>query len=49
LRAPPLVACKPLLVIDELAVSKLVDSIAEFNGVYGGIVPAVLSRYIVTD
>jgi hypothetical protein len=40
---------KSLLVIDELAVSKLVDSIAEFDSAHGGIVPAVPPRYIVTD
>jgi hypothetical protein len=47
--APPLVACKLLLVFDELAFCKLVNSITKFNGAYGGVVLTVPPRNIVSD
>jgi hypothetical protein len=46
---PALIARKLLLVVNKLAFSKLVDSIAEFNSAHSGVVPAVPPRDIVTD
>lgn len=47
--APALVACESLPVVNKLVLGELVNGIAEFNGAYGGIIPAVPPRYIVTD